>query len=342
MDERIWRTVYRYGSLTAGHFGDLVLHRDGRVGRYRHPNEATHRITDDGLAFFDIEGGLTNTLAFSAGVNVFVSRKAGLYLLPVLEMAPLPPLPGASPALLINTIPKSGTYLLEAAAAQAGWSRTRLHLTAHFLDDFRGVADTEMHAAPERHRLAVQAGTVAQILLPGEVAVGHIDDHAQLDAVSEAGVRIVHCVRDLRSVLTSLYRFKRQVVRPLSPADEVWRALGEADGFLAFLSFFAERDIAHVARTAGCILGRGEPRLRFEELTNAADASTLQAQLTGWDEPAALGFASRIIEARGQPTPTLMTPADASPQLWSDAAERFFQDMGLARLNGELGYERQS
>ena len=155
MDERIWRTVYRYGSLTAGHFGDLVLHRDGRVGRYRHPNEAAYRLTDDGLAFFNTEGEFTNALAFAADVYAFFSRKAGLYLLPVLEMARSAPRPEAGPALLINTIPKSGTYLLEAAAAQAGWSRTRLHLPAHFLDDFRGVADTDMHAAPERHRLAM-------------------------------------------------------------------------------------------------------------------------------------------------------------------------------------------
>ena len=336
MDARIWRTVYRYGSLGTGHFGDLVLRRDGRVGHYHHPNETTCRITGQTLAFFNAEGSQTNTFTFAAEVNAFVARDAGLYLLPVFEMPPAQPAPDAKPALLINTIPKAGTYLLEAGAAQAGLQRTRLHLFAQFCDDYRGVPDTEMHIAPEQHRRAVPASAVAHVLQPGEVAVGHIDDHAQLDGAAEAGVSIVHCVRDLRAVLKSLYRFKRQVVHPISPADAVWRALGDADGFVAFLSFFADRDIAHIARTAACILGRSEPRLRFEDLTCAADPATLAAQLTGRAEAAAI--AAGVFRMRGQPTPTLMAPANPPAQLWSEPAETFFQQTGLARLNAELGY----
>ena len=336
MDARIWRTVYRYGSLGAGHFGDLVLRRDGCVGQYRHPNETTFRITGETLAFFDAGGSQTNTFAFAASVNAFVARDAGLYLLPYFEMPPTQPAPDAEPALLINTVPKSGTYLLEASAAKCGLQRTRLHLFAHVCDDYRGLPDTEMHIAPEQHRRTVPASAIAQMLQPGEVAVGHIDDHVQLDAAAAAGVRIVHCVRDLRAVLTSLYRFKRQVVRPISPADAVWRGLGDAEGFLAFLSFFADRDIAHVARTAACILGRSEPRLRFEDLTCAADPATLAAQLPGWREAAA--FAAAVFQTRGQPTSTLLARADSPAQLWSEAAEAFFQETGLGRLNAELGY----
>ncbi len=337
-DARICRTIYRYGSLAGGHFGDLVLRRDGSVGHYRHPNETAYRIVGESLAFLDAAGCPTNTLAFAAEVNAFVSRDAGLYLLPVIELPAVPPNPQAATALLINTVPKSGTYLLEAAAVHAGLHRTRLHLFAHLCDDYRSVPDAEMHTAPERHRRTVPAAAVAHILQPGEVAVGHIDDDAQLDGVAQAGVRIVHCVRDLRAVLTSLYRFKRQVVRPLSPADAVWRALGEADGFLGFLSFFADRDVAQIARTAACILQRGEPRLRFEDLTGAHDPSVLQAQLAGWDAAAAAAFAAAVVQMRGQPTPTLL-PGRSDPQpVWSPAAEAFFQQTGLARLNAELGY----
>ena len=337
-DERVCRTVYRYGSLAGGHFGDLVLRRDGSVGHYRHPNETAYRIDGETLAFFDAAGSQPSTLTVAADVNAFVSREAGLYLLPVIELPPVQPDPQAAAALLINTIPKSGTYLLEAAAVQAGLHRTRLHLFAHLCDDYRSVPDAEMHAAPEQHRRAVPAAAVAHMLQPGEVVVGHIDDHAQLDGVAQASVRIVHCVRDLRAVLASLYRFKRQVVRPVSPADAVWRGLGEAEGFLAFLSFFADRDVAHVARTAACILGRSEPRLRFEDLTGAADPSIVQAQLAGWDEAAAAALAVGVVQVRGRPTPTLLAGTSDPQQVWSEAAEAFFRDTGLARLNAELGY----
>ncbi len=337
-DARVCRTVYRYGSLAGGHFGDVVLRRDGSVSHYRHPNETAYRITGDTLAFFDAAGSQTSTLTYAADVNAFVSREAGLYLLPVLELPAVEPDPQAAFALLVNTIPKSGTYLLEAAAVHAGLHRTRLHLTAHFCDDYRGLPDAEMHAAPEQHRRAVPAAAVAQILQPGEVVVGHIDDHAQLDGAAPAGVRILHCVRDLRAVLASLYRFKRQVVRPISPADTVWRGLGEAEGFLAFLGFFADRDVAHVGRTAACILERGEPRLRFEDLTGAADLSSLQAQLVGWDAAAAAALATGVVQMRGRPTPTLLAGVFMPQLVWSETAEEFFQDTGLARLNAGLGY----
>ena len=338
-DPRIPRTVYSFGALGAGYFGNLVLRGDGLIGHYRHPNETTFRLLDDAVAFHDADGALTSTLEFLAGGNLFFSRRAGLYLLPVLEMsapehAPEPPYrPDA--ALLFNTIPKSGTYLLEAAAARAGYLPTRLHLSAHVCDDYRGLTDAEMHRAPERQRIPVPASVVAHVLRPGEVVVGHIDHPGQLDGMAQAGLRIVHCVRDLRQVLVSLYRFKRQVVRPISPADTVWRALGEVEGLLGFLGCFADRDVALVARTASCILSRREPRLRFEDLTGAPP-DLLRAQLTRWDDTAAQALVDGIVAARGLPTSTLLAPART--EVWSAAAERFFEEVGLGRLNRELGY----
>ncbi len=336
---RISRTVYRFGSLAAGHFGDMVLRQDGHIGYYHNPNEAAFRFESRKLRFFDSTGRQTSTLDYGADSNVFLSNEGGgLYLLPIIELAERAADPAADAPLLVNTIPKSGTYLLEAACVSAGLHTTRLHMFANTCDDFRGLPDSEMHAAPEDHRRPAAPGAVAHILRPGELAVGHVADHAQLDAILQAGVSIVHCVRDLRHVLTSLYRFKRCVVRPVTPADRAWRALDSTSGFLAFLSFFADRDIAYVAQMATCILARQEPCLRFHELTSPADQDRVRARLQAWDEKRTNAFIAGLAASRFKPTPTLMHSL-APESVWSPAAEAFFVASGLARLNGLLGYE---
>lgn len=126
--------------------------------------------------------------------NVLLSDgKPFLYLLPLLSLGW-----GAGkknlPPVFVNSIPKSGTYFLEAAFARLGAVPLRLHFGSSSCHDYRGVPENEMHRQPDDHFLPVPAGAIAALMRPGDVAVGHVEDHVQLDAISEAGVRVLHAV----------------------------------------------------------------------------------------------------------------------------------------------------
>ena len=189
------------------------------------------------------------------------------------------------------------------------------------------MPEEEMHRDPRGLVLPAPAGAIAHLLRPGEMVVGHVDDHAQLDEAARAGVTLLHAVRDLRDVLVSLYHFKRTKVAPFSPADALWRGLDPQPGFAAFLLHFAERDIAHISRMAEIILARPEPVLRFEDLLHGNVPPGLPIE----------GLGQALRDVQGQPNSTF-SGRDRAISLWSGTAEEFFAASGLKALNERLGY----
>lgn len=325
--ERTHRTLYRFGALGAGHFGHMVLREDGGIAAYSHPNEHRYSLTDGVLRFLNQHGEITSAVQYHEDANCFLSPCApGHYLLPVLTLG-APPAAAALPRLLINTIPKSGTYFLEAALAKLGAQALRLHLAPQECHDYRKVSEDEMHRDPRGLALPAPAGAIAHLLRPGEMVVGHVDDHVQLDEAARAGVTLLHAVRDLREVLVSLYHFKLAKVAPVSPADVLWRGLEPQAGFAAFLVHFAERDIVHISRMAEIILARPEPILHFEDLLRGDVPPGLPIE----------GLGQALRDVRGQPTSTL-SGRDRASAPWSGAAEEFFAASGLKALNERLGY----
>ncbi|MDE2342154.1 MAG: sulfotransferase domain-containing protein [Betaproteobacteria bacterium] len=320
----ITHTLYRFGGLGSGHYGYMALREDGCVGAYSHPNECRYELRDGELRFLNAAGETTNLLRYYPDANVFLGTE--LYLLPVLRLNAVPET-STLPPLLINSIPKSGTYFVEAAMARLGMQPLRLHLSSHLLHDYRGIAEADMHRQPEARAVNAPAGAVATLLRPGSVVVGHLEDHGQLNAVKDAGVRIFHLTRDLREVLISLYHFKKDRVAPVSPADNAWRSLPPEESFIAFLVCFEKIDIRHIAAIAATILDRAEPVLHYAQAINGIVPPELEYP----------GFGEALRATRGQPTSTL-SRRDRGAMLWSPAAEEFFSASGLRSLNQRLGY----
>lgn len=320
----ITHTLYRFGGLGGGHYGYMTLRKDGRIGSYNHPNEFRYELRDDALSFLNAAGETTNRLRYYPDANVFLGSE--LYLLPVLRLDAVPPT-STLPPLLINSIPKSGTYFVEAAMARLRMRPLRLHLSSHFLHDYRGLSETEMHQHPELCAVNAPASAVAALLRPGDVVVGHIEDHSQLNAVKDAGVRIIHLARDLREVLISLYHFKKDRVAPVSPADTAWRGLPLEASFISFLCCFESRDIRHITEIAKTILAREEIVLHYAQAINGVVPPDLEYP----------NLADALLATRGQPTSTL-SRRDCNTALWSSAAEDFFSASGLRTLNQSLGY----
>lgn len=320
----IMRTVYRFGGVSGGHYGYIVLRGDGRVGFYSNPNEVFYEFCEDQLSFMNEAGKTTSRLFYHRAANAFLGNE--LYLLPVLHLEE-PLKISTQPPLVINSIPKSGTYFIEAALAKLGMCSLNLHISSDFLHDYRGVDQADMHRKPAALAVNVPAAALAEILCVGEMVVGHIDEHIQLDKIGRLGVRVLHVVRDLREVLVSLYHFKKNRVEPVSPGDVVWRTLPLEAGFIAFLSYFETLDIAHIMRMTEIILARPEPMLQYEQMVQGIVPP--EANLSGLGESLSATF--------NQPTSTL-SGRDRSLSLWSPTIEEFFVASGMHALNKKLGY----
>ena len=344
------RTVFAYGSTDGmAIYGHMVLMPEGKIYGYSHPNEFRYvERPDGGIDFFNVDGGLS--CVFDVHGDSFLGREAdglwGLFLVPVIslsgsstEVVRLGPRPHASPCVLINSIPKSGTYFVERILSDLGFASTRLHLSgANVCDDNRHIPDELMHVQPTKLRRMLPLHFVARLLAPGEVVVGHIELSQVVQQFRDVGVHVISLKRNLRDVLASLYYFKLSRVSPLSLGDETWRTVGKNDKFLAFLSFFADSDIRHI-KQMGMLMAETPNCLAYEDLLEKKrEPVDLLRDILGLD--CQNEELSSVIEAATQKiTPTSNPTRSSWHNIWDERAEKFFERSGLKATNISLGYE---
>jgi hypothetical protein len=279
MDEdrsAIRSTVYAFGSPCDTFYGRLVFRSDGTITGYAHPNERRWALENGVLTFFNEAAAPTSRFRRDDRSGCWSGTVAGskwpLVLVPVLrlERAGAPKVP--HPPVLINSIPKSGTYYLESVFAQLGWEPTRLHLGSRgVVDDFRGLPDALVHSAPERCRINCPVECLAAILNPGDIVVGHIATLADVDVLRAVGVFDIAMIRNLRNVLVSMFQFKLDKVVPTSPGDALWRKADPRDRFVSFLAFHSDKDLDFVKTVARSILADPRAfRVRFEDMLAGA------------------------------------------------------------------------
>ena len=185
----IVRTVWRFGSPCDAFYGFLNLKPEGVIFAYDHPNEKSWSYDSGELCFHSVSGEITSKLHYHADAGVFLGKCEGkkqpLCLMPVISTKEIS---GTStlPALIVNTMPKSGTYFLEAALTRVGWFPTRIHMFSHAQDDYRGLSDGDIHRRPEHSRINCPAECFASSIASGLLAMGHIDDAVAI-AVTVAG-----------------------------------------------------------------------------------------------------------------------------------------------------------
>ncbi len=125
--------------------------------------------------------------------------------------------------LFINSVPKSGTYLLSEILKRAGLHQTYWHVAEEGYDDYNRLSFAEGRRTPEMGRtLQPIAQTLANVG-DGAFAVGHLRcKPATIAALTP--FQVVFLSRDLRECLVSFVRFMmatgRAAVRQRPWADE--------------------------------------------------------------------------------------------------------------------------
>ena len=336
------RTVYRFGSFETDHFGYLTLDSDDSVKGYSNPNERRYAFDGNELRFLTESGDVTSTLKWQPGANAFLPAcRRQFFLLPVLALPKSPPSRWTQ-RIIVNTVPKAGTYLIDHALESIGFNKLEFHVGSEILHDNRGVDMDKVHWDPDARLILCPARSFAAIMGPGEFAVGHIGSLEELKSIRESGVHLINCVRDLRKVLKSYYNFKKNNVRSVSPADDLWRRLPtEKGGFESFLIQFADLDVKFVRHMASLMADNFPDRIGFEEIVSGEFSEASRTTLDRIEPGFADEFCHQCTASVGQKTSTYSGEPKTGADIWNPDIERFFVDFGLARINEALGYETQ-
>lgn len=232
----VTRTVFLFGAIGQGPYGYMTFASDGRIQVYENSNEHSYAYDDGVLAFYDINGVETSTLIESAADPLhFRPHTLGThYLEPVLHLGPLQEKMSDKPAVVVNTLAKSGTYLVAEALTASGYKPLDLHLSSDFLHDNRGVDINVIHWNPPERSITCSASALASIVGPGEFVVGHIDSVEELRKIDRSPVELISVVRNPFDQIQSMLTFKIHKTKP-KPSDLIWRSMTGLDRFKAFL-----------------------------------------------------------------------------------------------------------
>lgn len=332
-----YNTVFRIGSPCGENYGFLVLREGGEVFGYCSENEFLWSHDGDDLVFISSTGLISSRYNSLGNGQVWIGRHEGklypMYLMPVLSYRPSNSAPYLPPAI-VNSIPKSGTHLCEKILRELGFeSGATMFTWEEVLDDFQHEDIHEL-GDEEGSRGKICPLEVAVGAIPnGTVAMAHASSPSWIMSAFEAGVRHIHCVRNLRDVMISLYRWKRRGSD--QPQD--------LEDFLEFLRTDAEADLILIERCATTILTHGKGRtVRFEDLASPERAKCGAVVLTRVFGLPLEDIHAAVLRAQGAETTTYNAVPSDYRSFWDKDIEAFFEQSGLAELNRKLGYSGES
>jgi hypothetical protein len=355
LEQKLTECIFSFGDYNSHLFGHLTLSANGRVEGYRNEREQRWRFVNDQLQFLLGETNIvTSTLRAVQDTPLILHGSSTadwnrLHLVELFSLRSLHSMPGDPdrPPLLINSVPKAGTYWLRSAFLQLGWRPTDLHLGNNSIDDNRGLGDDpRIHRSPWVRRTEMAPGLLAASLPRGSVSVGHISDGKIIEDLTNRGVAMVQLIRDPRDVLVSLYHFKMNAVDLTQDRDPHWRQASDGRSrFLGFLACYIEPELREMARAYRCF---GEqhsiPTLMYEDLRAGRIDPGLEehlAPLLG-SRTTLADLRQSVRATRGQTTSTLRTSSDQEAKEILALAQAYVKGTELGEVCEMFGYNGEA
>ncbi|MGR5177854.1 sulfotransferase domain-containing protein [Vibrio mediterranei] len=338
-DERpdIKSVIYSFGSPWDRSYGNILLRQDGSIGLYSNYNESFWKIDDGKLLLLSKDNIITSEFTFDNLSNSWQGRSVGkrwpLYLTPIIEVSV--ERKDSTKSILVNSIPKSGTYFLESILHDLDYTSTKLHVSGNdTIHDNRGDISENIHFDPNKRHIRCNLTHLSTLLSGSKtVTVGHIEDQVSINAFIDNDFVVISMVRDLRDVLVSLMRFKEKTVKIKSPADALWRSLHGSDKLTAFISHYHEKDIRHIIQVTNNILNFPETIVKYEDLV------TNKFNRTCFEGIEKIAHLENVVSSNiNKNTSTYSGKRTRYQEYWNDAIECYFEESGLKKLNERLGY----
>ena len=259
-DFDLGRQIYLYGYKGREPFGFMCFGDDGQILCHKDDNEFKYEFDGQNLKLLSRKGQITVEFErLKNGQGFLRTSGADHYLTRVFGLGA--PKSSNLPKVLVNTIPKAGTYLLAEALTLSGYSSLRLHLADSFFHNNQEVSGSEIHWDPDPRKVNIPADVITQIMTGGEYVVGHIGDKKILTKLKDQGIEIINVVRDPRSQLVSLFHFALSKQRP-TPRSMLWRSLPDDQKFKAFL---LSQDVKSIVEHNRILTSHG-PFFCFEDI----------------------------------------------------------------------------
>lgn len=334
-------TVYRIGSPCGDNYGYFVLRENGHVFGYDSENEKAWLCEGEELVFVSESGNISSRYRMASvegldqipWIGRHERRIYPMYLMPVLTYSPHENAQHLPPAV-INSIPKAGTHLVEAILVELGFQPgATMFSWENLVDDFQYEDLLDLEDS-EGSRGKICPIDVAVGAIPnGTVILSHTTDGQWINAAEDVGVVHLHCIRNLRDVLVSLYRWKKRGTNSDFSTED----------FLNFLQADSSSDISLIRQSTQNILEFGlNQAIRYEDLVQGLNASSPSVDiLTNALSMPREAVTAAVRRSVGKPTTTFNATRLSHEDFWNDDIERFFIDSGLHSLNQNLGYDAE-
>lgn len=212
--------------------------------------------------------------------------------------------------VFVNSIPKSGTYLLAAILQELGLEFTHWHVFETFYDDYTDVPLEIARAHPERCRIRQPVGRTISRLRPGQFAIGHLCYNERTRRALR-NCYVIFLKRDLRQCLVSHMRWQAATGRDKG----AWTRIDDPQQrLLAYLSKWG-RSFIKRARVIAQWEGHADQVLTFDDLCDQLAIERLAVALD-------MGFKAAAIDCAVNTSSLTRLPYLAREEVWSDEAER--------------------
>ena len=247
-------------------------------------------------------------------------------------------------SLLVNTVPKSGTYLVSGMLTQLGATDSGLHFRDDYYWDFWRQPQDEVIGSPGQFLRHEALERAIHSLGGAQFAVAHMScsDENQ-HTLREARIRTLFMIRDIRDCLVSMMRFMADPRRWDSNPD--WAELEDPGRrFAGFLRTSGEAMLKGVTNQLGW-LDAGVPIVRFEDLYgDNGEKNQLEAVSTIVDvapiDPVAPEDAVVILRTKvmGKPNRTFSGQRSDGSMYASDEVLDLYEQLGVFELNRRMGF----
>lgn len=243
-------------------------------------------------------------------------------------------------SVFINTIPKSGTYYLASAFKNIGWKESFYHLLGkNLVIDYRKSKHIGILDASAKNMYECPIELIANISR-GQVIPCHIEYIDKINYFRKNKHLVVSLVRNLRNVLVSLYRFKKDALINKSINDNIWLKCSDNEIHKNFINYYRDKDLSHIILIADMILkDESAIILKYEELVNGGISKENQSKLDLFQKGLSSKLSEQLINLKGRKTMTLTTENRSDwKSHWTDDFDRFYYSSGMHELNMKLGY----
>lgn len=249
--------------------------------------------------------------------------------------------------VVVTSFPKAGTYFFGALLNAIGYAEVGIHAGNSVKSGFEDHRFADYTAIQRRSHLLYRDLAVTdymRLTMSGQYLVGHIVWDAEHEkAFSEAGVKVLVAVRNLRFLLFSHMRYLTDIDRQDSFRHEWFEVEGASERLRAHNHAYAA---SFLELFEGILAWTRQPNVpaqlvRFEDF-NTRDGRPALAAAAELERflrlPRTTLNENSIREAQATKTLTRNDIRTEIKPIWDDRVEEGFVSDGYAALNEKLGY----